>query len=76
MSNNIWLLLERGYSRRGILEEMQIVYGDECPFSAFKDLEREINQWVKGTPPDLYATGIGMLPERWERCRKLKGGIY
>ena len=42
-------------------------------FTAFKDLEREINQWVKGTPPDFYATGIGKLPERWERCRKLKG---
>ena len=43
--------------------------------NAFKNLEREINQLVKGSPPDFYATGIGKLPERWERCRKLRG-IY
>ena len=42
-------------------------------FSDFKQLEREINHWVGGTPPEFFATGIDKLPGRWEGCRILKG---
>ena len=31
-------------------------------FCDFKQLEREINYWVRGTPPNLFATGIDKLP--------------
>ena len=39
----------------------------------FKVLDCQIRQWGKGTPKELYATGLDKLPERWKRCVDLKG---
>ena len=44
-------------------------------FSDFKQLEREINHWVRGTPPELFARGIDKLPEDGS-AKKVEGGIY
>ena len=35
--------------------------------------EREINHWVRGNPPEFFATGIDKLLGRWEGCGKLEG---
>ena len=45
--NTIWFLHEQGKSRREILEEMRIVYGDEWPSrpTVYKWIERFEEGW-------------------------------
>ena len=59
MRSNIWFLLERGYSRREILEEMQIVYGDECASRS------TVYRWVErlrmgGIPSEVLKSRVRM----------------
>ena len=67
-SNNIWFLLERGYSRREILEEMQIVYGGECPSrsTVYRWVERFEDGW--DTFGDSVRTGR-------PKSSRLKGNV-
>ena len=42
-------------------------------FKEFSTLRSEVELWEKGTPKEFFATGIDKLPEKWDRCIKLKG---
>ena len=68
MRSNIWFLLDRGYSRREILEEMQIVYGDEYPSrsTVYRWVERFEDGW--DTFEDSVRTGR-------PKSSRLKGNI-
>ena len=42
-------------------------------FDNFKNLSSAVDHWVDSVPPEFFAKGIEKLPERWQKCIKLKG---
>jgi hypothetical protein len=82
-------LWAKGFNAKDIHKEMFPTYGVKCRlcttihnwvekygkrFADDKEVETEVQKWLRQQSKDFYAVGFDALVQRWDKCLDIGGG--